>query len=235
MSWSSRDPWPKTCELSRNRKSGGSCSASGRLQMIRDRQAAKSCRARSAIVSGRVLVESSTRSRTPDLPCWSSRLVIVVTSIEAADKYFEPDAFKATRGSNMANMALAFRNHMSPSEVFAQISVVSPAFERVTKEHHSDNSELLPHLLMGDLLRYLGAYFQAHKNKLAPSSLDEVQVILALLDAAMVSGNAETENVVAVSFIENVDTEPFFEQLRPLLGIALRRELNRQSEWEPER
>lgn len=124
---------------------------------------------------------------------------------------------------------------MSPSELFAQISTVSPAFERVTKEHYADNSELLPHLLMGDLLRYLGTYFPTPANNLSPSSLGEVRAILTLLDSAMTSGNPETENVVAISFIENIDTEPFFEKLKPLLGIALRRELKRQMEMGHER
>jgi hypothetical protein len=62
-----------------------SCNASGHLRMIRDQLVARSCRVRRGIVSGKALIGSSTRSRTPDSFCSSSRSVIDVTSIEAAD------------------------------------------------------------------------------------------------------------------------------------------------------
>lgn len=49
--------------------------------------------------------------------------------------------------------------------------------------------------------------------------------MLAILDAAIVSGNEETINVVAVSFCEHIEIESFFAKLRPLLGIGLRRQI----------
>jgi hypothetical protein len=52
-----------------------------------------------------------------------------------------------------------------------------------------------------------------------------VEAVLAILDAALLSCNEETINLVAVSFCEDIETEPFFSELRPLLGLALRRQL----------
>lgn len=85
MNWSFGNLWPKTCELSRNRRSSGSCSASDRLRMIRDQQVARSCRARRDIVSGKAHIELFMGLRTGDLLSLSSRSVIDVTFIEAAN------------------------------------------------------------------------------------------------------------------------------------------------------
>jgi hypothetical protein len=41
--------------------------------------------------------------------------------------------------------------------------------------------------------------------------------VLAVLDAAAASGNEETENVVAVSFCEGIESESFFPRLQPCL------------------
>lgn len=106
---------------------------------------------------------------------------------------------------------------MTPAALFAEIEAASPGFSAVAKEHLRDNGELLPHLLMADLLRYVGAALSV------PASESEIRVVLAALDAAALCGNAETENVVALSFCENLELEPFFPRLRPLLGLALLR------------
>jgi hypothetical protein len=112
---------------------------------------------------------------------------------------------------------------MSPVELFAEVERVSPGFGRVAAEHLADNDELLPHLLMADLLRYVGSHFQ--DTEAVRPSRAEVQAVLAILDAAIVSGNEETVNVIAVSFCEHIETESFFRMLRPLLGIGLRRQI----------
>lgn len=116
---------------------------------------------------------------------------------------------------------------MKPGELFETIISVSPGFGAVMKEHLSDNDELLPHLLMSDLLRYVGIKLTAGDS----SALAEAREILRLMEAAFTSGNPDTENAVAVSFLENVESEPFFSTLAPLLGPAMRAEHKRQMEW----
>jgi hypothetical protein len=112
---------------------------------------------------------------------------------------------------------------MSPAQLFADVERASPSFRRVAAEHVADNGEVLPHVLMADLLRHVGSHFQA--TGVARPSRAEVEAVLAILDGAVQSGNEETANVVAVSFCEDIETESFFAELRPLLGLGLRRQL----------
>jgi hypothetical protein len=112
---------------------------------------------------------------------------------------------------------------MSPTQLFAEIEKVSPAFKAVAAEHLAANDELLPHVLMADLLRYVGSHFQGDEKSRPPKA--EIQAVLAILDGAIVSGNEETVNAIAVSFCEHIETETFFPKLRPLLGLGLRRQI----------
>ena len=61
----------------------------------------------------------------------------------------------------------------------------------------------------------------------APTA-SEVAGISALLDRELTAHSDATENAIAVSFLEHLNVEPFFAQLWPLLGPALRREYERQ-------
>jgi len=111
---------------------------------------------------------------------------------------------------------------MSPAQLFRQAIGIAPSFEPVLAEHLSDNDgELLPHLLMGDLLRFVGA----RVGKQANDSV-EVVLLLDLLEREVAGGNADTENVIAVSFLEDLEAEEFFPALYPLLGPRLRAALS---------
>lgn len=112
---------------------------------------------------------------------------------------------------------------MSPSELFQRVVTVAPGFDAVLKEHIKDNNELLPHVLMADLLRYVGRKLSTKE------SLSEVKAILSLLELALGSRNPETENAIAVSFIEHITTEPFYPALQPMFGPRMRAEHEAQS------
>jgi hypothetical protein len=114
---------------------------------------------------------------------------------------------------------------MNPLELFTAIGTAAPGFKSVMAEHLADNGELLPHLLMSDLLRYIGRSFKSNGNNDPAPSRSEITAVLALLDTAAVSGSEETKNAIAVSFCEHVETETFFPQLRGLLGLGLRRHM----------
>jgi hypothetical protein len=103
-------------------------------------------------------------------------------------------------------------------ELFDGVASCSPGFAAVMREHIADNDGLLPHLLMGDLLLFVGAraaYSDCH---------EELVSIFRLLDEAFVGGDAETENAIAVSFIEDIDAEPFLTNIEPYFGPALKAE-----------
>src|SRR5206468_2870051 len=105
---------------------------------------------------------------------------------------------------------------LTPKQLFEQIVAASPSFRAVLDDHVRDNDELLPHVLMADLLRYLGSYFTREILVPAPPpNGDELNRALLVLDNAMAAGDPDIENAIAVSFIEDIDTEPFAAQIVP--------------------
>lgn len=106
---------------------------------------------------------------------------------------------------------------MSPAELFERVVQVAPAFGQSVAQHLQDNDGLLPHVLMPRLLGFVGECLSAHAPVAAP-----VHGVLELLEAEVVGGDAETENVIAVSFVEHLEVEPYFDRLYPLLGPNLR-------------
>jgi hypothetical protein len=121
---------------------------------------------------------------------------------------------------------------MSPHELFGEVNDVAPSFGGLLREHLRDNAELLPHVLMYELLQYIGSYFSGKPFMGAnPPTLSEMRSVLAILASEIAAHNPTTENAIAVSFIEHIDSEPFFPQLRPYLAPALLAELARQKAW----
>ena len=105
---------------------------------------------------------------------------------------------------------------MTPSQLFSHISQAVPSFAPVLAEHLHDNGELLPHPLMSELLRFVGA--QLNQPGHTPV---EVLTILGILEAEVSGGDADTENAIAVSFLEDLEAAPFFSDLYALLGPKL--------------
>ena len=85
---------------------------------------------------------------------------------------------------------------MSPQQLFERIVQVAPSFASVEAEHLRDNGALLPHVLMGDLLRFVGEHIGRAQHQPQP----EVLAVLELLEAEVAGGNAEAQNLIAVSF-----------------------------------
>jgi hypothetical protein len=126
---------------------------------------------------------------------------------------------------------------VNEAELFQCIVDVAPGFEAVRAEHLRENEELLPHLLMADLLRYvslaLGAPDTLHGLAIPPSE-QEVSAIFAVLEGCLAEGDSATVNAIAVSFVENLWGEPYYPRLEPLLGPELRAEVQRQRDWRPD-
>ena len=101
-------------------------------------------------------------------------------------------------------------------EFFDAMAAASPQFDEVMREHMADNDSLLPHLLMTDLLRYVEARAASEDGD------EELTEIFRLLDEAFVDG--DTKSAIAVSFIEDIDAEPFLTTIEPYFGPALKAE-----------
>jgi hypothetical protein len=121
---------------------------------------------------------------------------------------------------------------ISPADMFSRIVAAVPAFAAVLAEHLADNEELLPHVLMADCGRFLASHFVGTGEAVGgvPSE-DDVCGVLSVLNTAMASGDDDTRNVIAVSFLEYLWMEPHYAVMSPLLGSALRAEIKRQKRW----
>jgi hypothetical protein len=79
-----------------------------------------------------------------------------------------------------------------------------PLLRPILEEHLSDNfSELLPHVLFGDVTRY--AADLARRAADEPEAEEELRLLLADLDAAMLPEPADdpVDNLIWTSFVEN--------------------------------
>ena len=93
-----------------------------------------------------------------------------------------------------------------------------PRLVPVYRQHLANNDELLVHVLLGDVTRWLREH-----GPVAP--------VLGVLERHLVEGDGDLRNAIAVSFVENL--EPDDGALRQALGPGLRAELQRQESWMP--
>lgn len=85
------------------------------------------------------------------------------------------------------------------------------------QEHVADYDEILPHVFMGDVTRYV------------LSGTPQREELLRHLNDALRNGGEEIQNLIAVSFVENLESEEKLQ--RALQGVeaeALREEWRRQ-------
>ncbi|MGH9269431.1 MAG: DUF7674 family protein [Acidimicrobiales bacterium] len=108
-----------------------------------------------------------------------------------------------------------------------------PEFAPVLAEHLEDQEgELLQHVLFGDLTRFVVDAYERGDHELVSRCLD-------FLDEVLRNGDEMTQNLVGVSFVENVG--PWDEAAQAFIADwpdALGEEARRQREWlpgEPER
>jgi len=108
------------------------------------------------------------------------------------------------------------------SELVAELVRAEPALDAVLREHLADNGELLSHVYMADVTRWLVAN--------GPAAL-----VLAVLEAALIDGDAYVRDVILASFIENIEQEdPAYRPLRSALGPSLRMALHGHESWSPQ-
>lgn len=116
-------------------------------------------------------------------------------------------------------------NEMAYDDVVDRLVRRLPEFRDALNEHLRDNDGLLPHVLFGDLTRFV---LRARKD----GHDDIVRRALAFLDEALRHGDERTKNLVAVSFVENVGPwDPQQARFIEEWPQALRDEATRQREW----
>lgn len=102
-----------------------------------------------------------------------------------------------------------------------------PALVGLFQEHINDNfGKILPHVFFGDFARYvISLCFTAHTSgKL--TELQQLQDILDFLEKSYESGDAEVQELIAVSFLEHLPRPgENGSEIREMVGPHLARQL----------
>jgi hypothetical protein len=106
---------------------------------------------------------------------------------------------------------------MTTIEYCEKLAEQVPEMQVVLKEHIDDYDQLLPNVFFGDLTRYVLSD--------GPGRLR----IVEFLEESFHRLGAEVEELIAVSFIENLESEYDLEEaLRGLAAVNLKKEWRRQ-------
>lgn len=109
---------------------------------------------------------------------------------------------------------------LSIETLFQEMLRACPELESVQVEHITDLGELIPHMCMADVTRYVCNQLRSGRTA------SEFSALLEVLERAMVIGDGNVQNLVAVSFVENLSDEPDARrELRKLFGRSLLTEL----------
>ncbi len=111
------------------------------------------------------------------------------------------------------------------AQVIERLRGAVPEFGIVIDDHLAFYDEPLPHVLYGDLTRFVVAAHDRGESEL-------VERCLSFLDAELREGDAETRNLVEASFVENIG--PGDGAMGSFIGTwpaALQAEAERQRDW----
>lgn len=104
-------------------------------------------------------------------------------------------------------------------ELLCEAARVVPGFAPIHAEHVHDDGEVLPHVLMADLVRHI-------EDRAAGGDLAPAVAALALVQGAYESGVPYLQELVSVSFLENLDRlAPVYDELKRRMGEPLLAEL----------
>ena len=121
--------------------------------------------------------------------------------------------------SGSRSSALAYKN------IFDVIANRIPGFSPAIREHVDFYDELLPHVLMGDFTRYLSALCCGPAASQLQQST-QCREALNILETALNSPDPKLRELVAVSFVENLDpADESYPCVRSQLGPSLRTQL----------
>ncbi len=115
----------------------------------------------------------------------------------------------------------------TPDEFLNVLSERVAELRPVYEEHIADYDEILPHVLMGDVTRFI---VDLHKKSLAEGDAEQekktLSSILEILEDALQSGDDQLQELIVVSFLENLEQDDSnYKFLKKLLGKDLSKHL----------
>ena len=107
------------------------------------------------------------------------------------------------------------------ADLIQDLERAAPELEALVREHVAEYEELLPHVLFGDVTRWLVAR-------------GPVPGVLDMLEHHCGAGNEEVRNVLDASFLENLERDnPEYGPVRAALPPCLAGRLRASEEWTP--
>jgi hypothetical protein len=121
---------------------------------------------------------------------------------------------RAPRGKPMNNLQLVER-----------LCAASSVLNEARRTHVKSFGTLIPHVFMSNVLARVGCCLAADTRKAIVDHRPEIAAILDSLEQGMVAGDRETRNVISISFVNDGELEPFFGELKLLMGPRVRAQL----------
>ena len=111
---------------------------------------------------------------------------------------------------------------MNNLQLVESLCAVSVVLNEARRTHVKSFGTLVPHVFMSNVLARVGCCLAAGARKAIVDHRPEVNGILDSLEHGMVAGDRETRSVISISFVSDGELEPFFGELKLLLGPRLR-------------
>jgi hypothetical protein len=121
---------------------------------------------------------------------------------------------RAPRGRPMNNLQLV-----------ESLCAVSSVLNEARRNHVKSFGTLIPHVFMSNVLAHVGSCLAAGGNPAVVDHRPEIAGILESLEQGMAAGDRETRNVISISFVSDGELEPFFAELKLMLGPRVRAQL----------
>jgi len=121
--------------------------------------------------------------------------------------------------------ALASLGGGPSEELLIRLVAAVPGLRPAYEEHVADNDVLLPHVFLADVARYVTRGFESSLGAEAADRGGALE-ILAMLEAAFATGDEGVQELVAISFLENIEwSGASGRRIHAALGAQLRAEL----------
>ncbi|HET7549015.1 MAG TPA: hypothetical protein VFJ86_14685 [Usitatibacter sp.] len=107
---------------------------------------------------------------------------------------------------------------MNNLELVERICASSATLGEARRVHVQAFGTLIPHVFMGAVLARVGKCLVLGSEHARAEHKAELENILEALELGMRTGDRETRNVIAISFVYDSEVELFFDDLKAWLG-----------------
>jgi len=106
---------------------------------------------------------------------------------------------------------------MDAEEFIKKLLTLAPKLKLPYQQHLEDNGKLLPHVFMGDVTRFIISEVESGVGS------QDVNNLLNYFEDALATGDKDIENLISVSFVENlIGEEKTINFIKPQSGPRLK-------------